>query len=85
MMLHTSTIKSTQLAIAVASGANFRSYIPKGETGFWFQDLVREGYFSKKYVSAGSNSCADIDYRNQSAMPITVDGKVVDPGAFVEW
>lgn len=84
-MINKQTIHETTIQIALVSGANFRSYPVKGEQTFLFQDLVRLGYFSKKYVSAGSNSCADIDYRNRSSLPITVDGKTVEPGAFIDW
>lgn len=84
-MIDKQTTQDTLLQIALASGANFRSYPVKGEQAFLFQDLVKAGYFSKSYRAIENNSAADIDYRNRSSLPITVDGKTVEPGAFIDW
>lgn len=73
----------TMIQIGLASGSSF-DCVPKERPGLWFQDLVRLGYFTKHYRMEGDN-VADIDYRNASPMDITVDGKVVKPGDFVEW
>lgn len=73
----------TMIQIGLASGSSF-DCVPKKRPGLWFQDLVSLGYFSRRPRMDGEN-LVDIDYRNVSAMEITVDGKVVRPGEFVDW
>lgn len=74
----------TVIQIGLASGASF-DCVPRERPGLWFQDLVRLGYFTKTHQVDPDGNVTDIDYRNCSRIAITVDGKQVEPGAFVEW